>query len=161
MFGDMVVTRRREDPTSDAGGHYIYLRDPRSNRVWSATHQPTRQDADEFEVVFELDKAIFQRRDGQIESRLEITVSSEDEVQVRRLTLTNHGEQTREIEITSYVEIVLTKRQDDFAHPAFGKLFIETEFDPHSAGLLFTRRPRTSESSLAMSIGAHASVVMK
>jgi cellobiose phosphorylase len=147
MFGDIVVTRRREDPTSDAGGHYIYLRDPRSNRVWSATHQPTRQNADEFEVVFELDKAIFERRDGDIESKLEITVSSEDDVQVRRLTLTNHGGQTREMEITSYAEIVLAKPQDDLAHPAFGKLFVETEFDPQSAGLLFTRRPRASDES--------------
>ena len=147
MLGDLVVTRRREDPTSDAGGHYIYLRDPRTKRVWSATHQPMGQDADEFEVVFELDKATFQRRDGDIESRLEVTVSSEDEVQVRRLTLANRGESTREIEITSYVEIVLAKANDDLAHPAFGKLFIETEFDPQSAGLLFSRRPRAADES--------------
>jgi cyclic beta-1,2-glucan synthetase len=146
-FGDIVVTRRRDDPTSDAGSHHIYLRDPRSNRLWSATHQPTRQDADDFEVVFELDKAVFQRRDGEIESKLEITVSSEDDAQVRRLTVTNHGEQTREIEITSYVEIVLAKQQDDLGHPAFGKLFIETEFDSQSAGLLFSRRPRSSDES--------------
>ena len=68
---------------------------------------------------------------------------------MRRLTLTNRGEQTREIEITSYAEIVLAKAQDDLAHPAFGKLFIETEFDPQSAGLLFSRRPRASDESHA------------
>jgi cellobiose phosphorylase len=147
MLGDLVVTRRRDDRTADAGASYIYLRDPRSKRVWSATHQPTRQDADEFEVVFELDKAMFRRRDGDIESKLDITVSSEDDVQVRRLTLTNRGRQTREIEITSYVEIVLAKAPDDLAHPAFGKLFIETEFDAQSAGLLFSRRPRASDES--------------
>ena len=47
-------------------------------------------------------------------------------------------------QVTSYAEIVLARPEDYFAHPAFGKLFIETEFDPQSAGLLFGRRPRAS-----------------
>jgi cyclic beta-1,2-glucan synthetase len=145
MWRDLVVTRQREDPTSDAGGHYIYLRDPWSNRVWSATHLPVGADADQFDAVFDLDKMTFRRRDNDIETQLEITVSSEDDVQVRRLTVTNRGTQTREIEITSYVEIVLTRPEDDLAHPAFGKLFVETEFDQQSAGLLFSRRPRAAD----------------
>ncbi len=78
---------------------------------------------------------------------LEITVSSEDDVEVRRLTITNRGSQTREIEVTSYVEMVLSRPEDDLAHPAFGKLFIETEFDRQSAGLLFSRRPRAADES--------------
>ena len=67
--------------------------------------------------------------------------------EVRRLTVSNRGAQTREIEITSYVEIVLARPEDDLAHPAFGKLFVETEFDQQSAGLLFSRRPRASDES--------------
>ena len=74
-------------------------------------------------------------------------MSSEDDVEVRRLTITNRGAQTREIEVTSYAEIVLARPEDDLAHPAFGKLFVETEFDPQSAGLLFSRRPRAADES--------------
>ena len=144
---DLAVTRRREDPTCDAGAHFIYLRDPWSRRVWTATHQPVCQEADRFEATFELDKLTFRRRDSDIETQLEVTVSSEDDVEVRRLTIRNRGEHTREIEVTSYVEIVLAAPQDDLAHPAFGKLFIETEFDPQSAGLLFSRRPRAADES--------------
>jgi cyclic beta-1,2-glucan synthetase len=147
MWRDTVVTRRREDPTCDAGAHYIYLRDPWSNRVWSATHLPVGAEADQFDAVFDLDKMTFRRRDSDIETQLEITVSSEDDVQVRRLMVTNRGTQTREIEITSYVEIVLSRPEDDLAHPAFGKLFVETEFDQQSAGLLFSRRPRAADES--------------
>ena len=147
MWRDMAVTRRREDPTSDAGAHYIYLRDPWSKRVWSATHLPIGQEPDQFDAVFELDKATFRRRDGDFETQLEITVSSEDDVEVRRLTIRNRGRQTRELEVTSYVEMVLGRVEDDLAHPAFGKLFIETEFDPQSAGLIFTRRPRAADES--------------
>jgi cyclic beta-1,2-glucan synthetase len=147
MWRELSITRRREDPTSDAGGHYIYLRDPWSNRVWSATHLPVCHEPDQFEAVFDLDKITFRRRDGDIETQLEITVSSEDDVEVRRLTVANRGGQTREIEVTSYAEIVLARPEDDLAHPAFGKLFIETEFDSQSAGLLFSRRPRASDES--------------
>jgi cyclic beta-1,2-glucan synthetase len=143
-WGDVAVTRRRDDPTSDAGAFFIYLRDPWSRRVWSATHQPVCQPPDRFEATFDLDKVSFRRRDGDIETQLDMTVSSEDDVEVRRLTLSNRGGQTREIEVTSYAEIVLARQTDDVAHPAFGKLFIESEFDPPSAGLLFTRRPRAA-----------------
>ena len=91
MWGDIAVTRRRDDPTSDAGAHFIYLRDPWSGRVWSATHQPVCHPPDLFEATFDLDKITFRRRDGDIETQLDITVSSEDDVEVRRLTLTNRG----------------------------------------------------------------------
>ena len=145
MWRDQAVTRRRDDPTSDAGANYIYLRDSWSGSVWSATHQPVCHEPDTFDATFDLDKVTFRRRDARIETQLEITTSSEDDVEVRRLTITNRDAHTREIEVTSYVEIVLARPQDDLAHPAFGKLFVETEFDPMSAGLLFTRRPRASD----------------
>ena len=145
MWRDVVITRQRQDPTSDAGAHFIYLRDPWSGRSWSATYQPVCQEPDQFDATFDLDKATFRRRDTDIETQLEITVSSEDDVEVRRLTLTNRDDQTREIEVTSYAEMVLASAEDDLAHPAFGKLFVETEFDPQSAGLLFSRRPRAAD----------------
>ena len=81
---------RRSAPR-DAGAHFIYLRDPWSGRVWSATHQPVCHTPDRFEATFDLDKITFRRRDGDIETQLDITVSSEDDVEVRRLTITNRG----------------------------------------------------------------------
>ncbi len=89
-----------------------------------------------------LDKVTYVRRDGDFETRLQIAVSPEDDVEVRRLSITNHGQRPREIEVTSYAEIVLARPEDDLAHPAFGKLFIETEHAAQNAGLLFSRRAR-------------------
>ncbi len=105
------------------------------------------REPDRFDATFDLDKVTFRRRDGDLETQLEITVSSEDDVEVRRLTVTNRGAQTREVELTSYAEIVLARPEDDLAHPAFGKLFVETEVDPQSAGLIFSRRPRAADES--------------
>jgi cyclic beta-1,2-glucan synthetase len=150
QWGDIGITRRRDDPTADGGSQFIYLRDAWSRHVWSATFQPVCQPPDRFEATFDLDKVTFRRRDIDVETQLEITVSSEDDVEVRRLMLTNRSGQPRELEVTSYTEISLARPRDDFAHPAFGKLFVESEFDPQSAGILFTRRPRAANESTAV-----------
>ena len=140
-----AVTRWRQDATRDPGGQYLYLRDVRSGRVWSATHHPTATDAKDDVVTFTMEKATFQRKDGEIGTRLDIAVSPEDDVEVRRLEVTNHGDRARELEITSYAEIVLAPNADDLAHPAFGKLFVESEYVAESNALLCRRRPRAPD----------------
>jgi len=138
----LPVTRWRRDATCDADGQFIYLRDVRSGEVWSATYQPTRRASDDYAVTFSSERATFLRRDDDISTVLDVAVSTEDDVEVRRLTVRNHGSRMREIDVTSYAEIVLTPAAADLAHPAFGKLFIETEHLVDSAALLCHRRPR-------------------
>jgi cyclic beta-1,2-glucan synthetase len=142
-----AVTRRRQDPTRDPGGQFIYLRDVRSGRVWSATHHPTAGDPTDDVTAFTMEKATFQRTEDEIGTRLDIAVSPEDDVEVRRLEIVNHGDRIRELEITSYAEIVLVSTADDLAHPSFGKLFIESELVAESGALLCRRRPRAPEDS--------------
>jgi cyclic beta-1,2-glucan synthetase len=141
----LAVTRQREDSTCDPGGQYLYLRDVRSGAVWSATYQPMRRDATEYRTTFFADKVVVQQRAEEIDTLLEIAVSSEDDVEVRRLSLTNRSPYLREIEITSYVEVALVPPAEDLAHPAFGKLFLETECRPETASLLCGRRKRSAE----------------
>ena len=140
------VTRWREDRTRDCWGQFVYVRDLRTGRVWSAGHQPLATVADRYEVVYSTDKAEFTRRDGDIETHLEITVSPENNAEIRRLTLTNHSSRTRDLEVSSYAEIVLAPHAADLAHPAFGKLFLETEFIAAEEALLCRRRPRAADS---------------
>src|SRR5205085_4551073 len=142
VWRGLAVTRWRRDATRDADGQFIYLRDVRSGAVWSATFQPSLQEPDDYAVTFSADRASFRRRDDDISTQLDIAVSTEDDVEVRRITVRNHGARLREFDVTSYAEIVLTSAANDFAHPAFGKLFVETEYLPDSATLLCHRRPR-------------------
>ncbi len=142
LWRGLPVTRWRRDATRDADGQFIYLRDVRSGAVWSATYQPSRRAPDEYAVTFAADRATFRRRDDDISTQLDIAVSTEDDVEVRRITLRNHGLRIRELDVTSYAEIVLTAAAGDLAHPAFGKLFVETEYLADSAALLCHRRPR-------------------
>jgi cyclic beta-1,2-glucan synthetase len=140
----LSVVRRRDDPTADPAGHALYLRDVRSGAVWSATFAPTFREPESYRVTFLPESASIRRRDAEIESLLEVAVSPEEDVEVRRLTLTNLGPSTREIEVTSAVEVVLASPEDDVAHPVFGKLFLETEAIPENAALLCRRRPRAA-----------------
>jgi len=141
----LAVTRWREDRTADGWGQFLYLRDLRSGLVWSATHQPIGGVADEYEVVYSTDKAAFRRVIDNVETHLEITVSPENTAEVRRLMVTNHDSRYRELEVTSYAEIVLAPQAADLAHPAFGKLFVETEFDAAADALIARRRPRSAD----------------
>ena len=140
----LAITRWREDVTRDPWGTYIFLRDAQSGEVWSATYQPTAAEPDSYEVTFFEDRAEFQRRDGAITTTFEVLVSAEDDAEIRRVSLTNLGMQTREIELTSYAELVLAPPSADAAHPAFSKLFVQTEWVHELDALLATRRARSA-----------------
>ncbi len=139
------VTRWREDATRDASGLFLYIRDLATDAVWSAGYQPTCRAAEHYEAIFSADKVTFRRLDGGIEAVTEITVSPEARAEIRRVTLTNHDTRPRELELTSYAEVVLLSHGGDTSHPAFGKLFLETEWAPAPEALLCRRRPRAQD----------------
>jgi cyclic beta-1,2-glucan glucanotransferase len=154
---DLAVTRWREDVTCDSWGTYIFLRDVHSTRVWSAGYQPSSVEADSYEVEFSEDRAEIVRLDGTIRTTLEVAVSSEDDAEVRRVSISNLGSRTREIELTSYAEIVLAPDAADAAHPAFSKMFVQTEFEADVGALLATRRTRSKADAQVWA--AHLAVV--
>jgi cyclic beta-1,2-glucan synthetase len=140
---DLAVTRWREDCTCDAWGTYFFLRDRDSGQVWSAAYQPSGVEPDTYEVIFSEDHVEIRRRDGAIGTTLEVVVSPEHDAEVRRVSITNLGSRSREIELTSYAEMVLATPAADAAHPAFSNLFVQTEFVSDLGALLATRRPRS------------------
>lgn len=152
MCRGRAVTRWREDRTRDPGSQFIYLRDVRSGAVWSAAFHPVCKEPEEYLVTFLPDKAMFRRRDDEIETQLEIAVSPQDDVEVRRLSVTNTSARAREIEVTSYVELALASPMDDLAHTAVGKLFLETAYLPASAAVLCGKRPRLAGEPVAWAV---------
>ena len=142
---DLAVTRWREDATCDDWGAYVLLRDTASGEVWSAGFQPTGVEPDGFTVTFNEHRAEYTRRDGLLSTTMEVLVSAEDDAEVRRVSITNNDDHAREIEITSYAELVLAPQAADVAHPAFSKLFIETEHLAGLGALVATRRRRSPE----------------
>ena len=141
----MDVTRWREDVTCDCWGQYCYIRNLDDGRVWSVGRQPLGRDADHYEAILRPDRATIRRRDGKVETCYEVAVSPDVDAEVRRVTLTNSSDRVCKLEVTSYAEIALNPRRADQAHPAFAKLFLETEYHAASGALLCRRRPRTHD----------------
>ncbi|MBL8500275.1 MAG: DUF3131 domain-containing protein, partial [Nitrosomonas sp.] len=145
---DLAVTRWREDATSDGWGTFIYLRDRDSGQYWSTAYQPTLRKADHYEAIFVQARAEYRRRDQAIETHTEISVSPEDNVEIRRVTLTNQSLRIRHIEVTSYAEVVLAPLNSDLAHRTFSNLFVQTEIVRDKQAILCTRRRRTPEEQI-------------
>jgi len=140
---DLAVTRWREDATTDGWGTFIYLRDRDNGKYWSTAHQPTLRPADHYEAIFVQGRAEYRRRDHAIEAHTELSVSPEDDVEIRRVKLTNQSSRIRHMEVTSFAEVVLAPLNADLAHRSFSNLFVQTEILPGRHAILCTRRPRT------------------
>lgn len=142
---DIAVTRWREDGSTDAWGSFCYLRDTETGVFWSSTAQPVPGEPERFEAVFSEGRAEFRRRDHGIDAYTEVVVSPEDDLELRRLRLTNTGRNRRSIEVTTCAEVVLAPAAADAAHPAFSKLFVQTEVLEQPPLILATRRPRSAD----------------
>jgi len=141
----MDLTRWRSDTTLDDWGTWIYVQDRDSSALWSAGYQPTASQPESQEVLFYAHKVEFRRQDHDISLHMEITVSPDDDVEIRRITLTNHRDSSRHLMLTSCGEVVLAPQAADRRHQAFSKLFVESEYLPELNVLLFRRRPRSAE----------------
>ena len=142
---DLAVTRWREDTTCDQWGAFCYLRDVASGAFWSGAHQPTLVRAASYEAIFTEGRAEFRRIDNEIESHTEIAVSPEDDIELRRVRITNRSRMRRTLEVTSYAEVVLAPAAADALHPAFSNLFVQTQVIAQHHAILCTRRPRSAE----------------
>jgi cyclic beta-1,2-glucan synthetase len=142
---DIAITRWREDATRDCWGTYIYLRDEQTGSVWSTGYQPSGIEPDSYEASFDEDHAEITRRDRSLTTALEVVVSSEDDAEMRRVSITNSGLRARNIQVTSFAELSLTTQAADVAAPAFANLFVETEFVADMQALLATRRRRSDD----------------
>ncbi|MET0681857.1 MAG: glucoamylase family protein [Casimicrobiaceae bacterium] len=142
---DLAVTRWREDSTCDNWGSFCYIRDTGSADFWSTAHQPTRARPARYEAIFTEARAEFRRRDKDFESHVEIVVSPEDDIELRRLRITNRSRTRRTIDVTSYAEVALATPASDALHPAFSNLFVQTEIVRERQAILCTRRPRSRD----------------
>lgn len=142
---DLAVTRWREDATRDCWGMFVYVRDAATGEFWSIAHQPVLRAVSGYEAIFTQARAEFRHRHAGLEIHTEISVSPEDDVELRRITVTNRSNVARVIELTSYAEVVLALPSTDAAHPAFSGLFVQTEFVRKSSAILCTRRAVSPE----------------
>ena len=141
----LAVTRWKEDPTMDNRGTFCYIRDLNSGEFWSPSYHPTLKKPTNYTAIFSQGRVEFRRTDDGIELHTEIVVSPEDDIEIRRIRITNQSRSSRNIDITSYAEVVLASQASDDAHATFSNLFVQTEIHEHLQAILCTRRPRSAD----------------
>ncbi len=142
---NIAVTRWREDTTCDNWGTFCYIRDVDADTYWSSAYQPSLVQGNNYEAVFSQGRAEFRRTDLSLETHTEIVVSPEDDIELRRVHITNRSRRKRTIEITSYAEVVLVPALAEEMHPAFSNLFVETAINKEKHAVICTRRPSAAE----------------
>ena len=156
QWREFALTRWHADTTLDQWGTWIYMQDRESGALWSATCQPIGCAVENQEVFFYPHKVEFQRSENGISLRTGVTVST-DGVEIRRVNILNDSDRPRQLKLTSYGEVVLAEQGVDRRHPAFNKLFIESEYLPKENALVFQRRPRSADEKPVVLI--HALIV--
>lgn len=150
---DRDLTRWQPDPVLDNWGSWVYIQEQNEegSTLWSAASQPLPIDAKDTQVSFHAHMVVYRRIVEQLVSVMEVTVSPDDPVEIRRIYLQNNSDHQRMLRITSYGEVALSTHADDGQHPAFNKLFIGSEYVPELGLQVFSRRPRSSkETALLM-----------
>ncbi|MEX2435051.1 MAG: glucoamylase family protein [Balneolaceae bacterium] len=142
-YKDEALTAWVPDTTTDPLGLFFYIKDLESGKFWSATHQPVKRKPDRYDTWFHNGKIVTSRVDEWIETTTEVSVSPDHPIELRKLNITNYSNVSRTLEITSYAEVVLNRLDDHNSHPAFSKLFVQTDYLPQFHSLIAKRRPRS------------------
>ncbi|MDF2943363.1 MAG: conserved rane protein of unknown function [Herbinix sp.] len=140
-YKNMMLYRWRADLYANTG-NYIYIKDINKGKYWSTAYHPTRTEPDEYQVIFSPHQAEFKRRDGDITSCTVVSLDPNHNIEIRKVTLTNNGKEGKQFEITSYLEVVGDSHLAELSHPAFNKLFIESEFLEEQSIFLSKRRSK-------------------
>ena len=145
-YEDRMLYRWRSDIYANTG-HYIYIKDMKQGKYWSAAYHPTSTEPEDYQVVFSPHQAEFKRKDGDITTHMIVSLDADHNFEVRKITLTNHGNEERQLEVTSYMEVVNDTHMAEISHPAFNKLFLETEYLKDQDIILAKRRQRKEQNN--------------
>ena len=141
-YKDILINRFK--PTSDVEqGIYFYIKNIRNKKIWTNGYNQGIDKPDKYSVSFAPDITKFVRIDGNIETKTKITVSPNDSVEIRRLEIKNLGNTDETLEISSFLEPVLSNKEQDYAHPAFNNLFMSYEYIEDSNTILAKRKKRS------------------
>ena len=140
--GNIFINRWRRDFLSTPYGQFIYIKDLKNNSIWSGAFAPMYKESDYYNVEFSSYKASFHRKDGDVETKMDVFLLPEELGEIRKVSLINNGEEEKLLETISYFEVVGEKINSDMAHPVFNNLFIKTEALEDVEGILAHRRKR-------------------
>ena len=127
-YRTLQLNRYRKVTEQDYG-LFMYIKDTKTNHVWSNTYAPINTKPDNYEVVFASDSIKYLRTDGKMMTKTEIVVTKDHHAEIRKITFKNNSDQDKTLELTTYTEVILSENMDDVSHRVFNNMFISSEYD--------------------------------
>jgi len=138
---DIYLNKYRKTNES-FNGICFYIKDVKNKNLWTNTLKPNISTPSKYIVNFAPDRNKYLRTDGLIDTITKITISPDDDVEIRQIELKNNSNEEVYLEITSYFEPILSRIDDHIAHPAFCNLFLSYEYIEELNGIMIKRRSR-------------------
>ena len=142
-YGDIYINRYKE--TEDySQGIFFDIKNIKSKQIWSTNYSHIGQDSS-YKISFMPDRDLQEIINGNIKTKVETTIASNEPVEIRKMVFENNGQEDEILEVTAYFEPVLSKKEQDYAHPAFNNLFLVLDYDKENNFIELTRRNRNKE----------------
>ena len=123
-------------------GLFMYIKDIKTNKLWSNTYAPVNEKPDNYEVVFASDSIKYLRTDDKVMTKTEIVVTRDHHSEIRKITFKNNSDEDKILELTTYTEVILSENMDDVSHRVFNNMFISSEYDVNTNSLIMKRKGR-------------------
>ncbi len=123
-------------------GIAFYIKNVRTKKIWSTIYSNYIKKPEKYEVSFFQDTDKLIRTDEKITTTLKVITAPNDPVEIRSLELKNNGDIEETLEISSVFNPVLSKKEQDYAHPAFNNLFLKYEYLEDTNSILVKRNKR-------------------
>ncbi len=142
-FGDIYINRYKKT-SEENQGIFLYVKNIQTNKIWSTNYMNSNDTVknENYSISFMPDRIKQKMIVDGIKTTMNVTVSSDDPVEIRRLEITNNTNTEQTLEVVSYFEPILSKKEQDYAHQAFNNLFLVYEYDEKSGALIVKRKKR-------------------
>lgn len=145
------VLRRTTNLLQKPNGFFALLK--LSDRVLSLTEAPFYGTDIERETHFRDDKVTFKSRNAEIKTEFSSQISRSAPCEIKTIRLENRKNQNEEAELLLYLEAALAAQNDDAAHLAFSKLFVEISYHADTNIVVARRKNRMGEDTLYLAVG--------
>lgn len=150
-----ILINRYKYTDDEEQGIFFFFKNIKTKRIWTSNYMNYLSKADKYVMCFTPDMNKITRQDGNIETITKISVAPTEPVEIRRIELVNHGIEDETIEITSFLEPLISEKEQDYAHRAFNKLFLEYEIIEDT--ILIRRKSRDkSKSDMFLAVNLYA-----
>ncbi|MFZ1289592.1 MAG: glycosyl hydrolase family 65 protein [Melioribacteraceae bacterium] len=132
------ITRWHQDLIQDNWGKFFYIRNNKTNEIWSPTWNPVKTELDSYKCIHGIGYTKFVSEYKKVKVEITIFVPFDNNLEIWDFKIKNESNEEVDLSIINYFEWVLGSSNDH--HREFHKQFLETEFNENLNGIIAKKR---------------------